>query len=157
MTLEAKVAELETFFKGLKEDDVVVEESEWKTRYELERNTNDLLNEQKTWLTQELAQAEWKLNTNSFPEAMGCDLNSLSDFELLRLVRHMERLKNDFTTNVLDSEYRLKKEMEAFKQVDKVRRACKTEVKHESQAMKDRETDNLLELRQDSMTATETT
>lgn len=110
--LEKTIVELENYLRHLDEVSTTgsAEDNEWKTRYELQKSHDIHLADHKAWLEAELAETEWKLHTGSYPDAMNCNLDLLTELELVRLVKHMERIKNDYYTSVCDTDYKTEKE-----------------------------------------------
>lgn len=115
--LEKTIVELENYLRHL--DEVATtgsaEDNEWKTRYEIQKAHDLHLADHKAWLEAELAETEWKLHTGSYPDAMNCNLDLLTELELVRLVKHMERIKNDYYTSVCDTDYKTEKETKVYR------------------------------------------
>ncbi|CAG7831477.1 unnamed protein product, partial [Allacma fusca] len=54
-----------------------------------------------------LTEARRRLTTGSYPEAMNFNLEALNEPELLRLVKHLERMRNDVFSTLRDTEWKL--------------------------------------------------
>lgn len=152
----------------------LAEDNEWKTRYEQQKDLDIHLSEYQSWLTAELADIEWKLHTGkqsnknrnnlrdledsihklivhffddegAFPEAMNCNLDLLTELELVRLVKHMERMKADYYNSVRDTDFRTEREMKDFHHLDDLRRTYKSDLKLATQSFERMKMEDLLE------------
>lgn len=133
--MERSIGELETYLRDLDDSTREADDNEWKVRFESQTALNKQLTEQKDWLETELAEARRKLTTGSYPEAMNFNLDALNEAELLRLVKHLERMRNDYYSTLRDTEWKLDKESKEFHHFDEMRRVYKADLKHANQTI----------------------
>ncbi|ODN04173.1 hypothetical protein Ocin01_02495 [Orchesella cincta] len=67
--------------------------------------------------------------------------------ELIRLVKHMERMRNDCYTTLRDAEYKIDKEVKEYHHFDEMRRCYKSDLKHATQTVERMKMEELLERR----------
>ncbi|CAG7785402.1 unnamed protein product, partial [Allacma fusca] len=121
--LERSISQLSAYLDELDANSRAADDNEWKVRFDSQTAMNKQLKDQKDFLETELTEARRRLTTGSYPEAMNFNLEALNEPELLRLVKHLERMRNDVFSTLRDTEWKLDKESKEFHHFDEMRRA----------------------------------
>ncbi|XP_064482029.1 coiled-coil domain-containing protein 169-like isoform X2 [Ornithodoros turicata] len=106
----------------------VGDEDEWKVRYYTQVEVNRQLEHQRDWL-RERAQAAKVNNKEGLTEYLAdLDLDSLTENQLIRYLRQLEKDRNIVHNEIRDTEWKLDQESKAFHKFNDIRKAYMTEI-----------------------------
>ncbi|XP_058957163.2 coiled-coil domain-containing protein 169 [Pocillopora verrucosa] len=127
--LEQSSVELVNTISDLEEknDNVESEDNEWKTRFETQQEMNNQLEKQVVLLREKLGQLKIP-SRDGKPSNHLKTYNGLSDAEIRKLMKQLERDKTELQGQLRDLEWRLDNESKAFHKINEERKKYLTEL-----------------------------
>ncbi|XP_022654749.1 coiled-coil domain-containing protein 169-like isoform X1 [Varroa destructor] len=104
--------------------------NEWKLRYMTQVELNRQLDQQKGWLREQVA---GEIDRPGLAGLQGLELDTLSEAQLLRCLRQLEKERDNLCSDIKDHEWRLDQESKAFHKFDEARKTYHTEI-HDAMA-----------------------
>lgn len=106
----------------------VSDEDEWKVRYYTQVEVNEQLEHQRDWLKSR-AEAARVNNREGLTEYLAdLDLDSLTENQLVRYLKQLEKDRNAVHNEIRDTEWKLDQESKAFHKFNDTRKAYMTEI-----------------------------
>ncbi|KAL1427642.1 hypothetical protein MTO96_017336 [Rhipicephalus appendiculatus] len=106
----------------------VSDEDEWKVRYYTQVEVNEQLEHQRDWLRSR-AEAARVNNKEGLTEYLAdLDLDSLTENQLVRYLKQLEKDRNAVYNEIRDTEWKLDQESKAFHKFNDTRKAYMTEI-----------------------------
>lgn len=106
----------------------VSDEDEWKVRYYTQVEVNEQLEHQRDWLRSR-AEAARVSNKEGLTEYLAdLDLDSLTENQLVRYLKQLEKDRNSVYNEIRDTEWKLDQESKAFHKFNDTRKAYMTEI-----------------------------
>ncbi|XP_037506521.1 coiled-coil domain-containing protein 169 isoform X1 [Rhipicephalus sanguineus] len=106
----------------------VSDEDEWKVRYYTQVEVNEQLEHQRDWLRSR-AEAARVNNKEGLTEYLAdLDLDSLTENQLVRYLKQLEKDRNSVYNEIRDTEWKLDQESKAFHKFNDTRKAYMTEI-----------------------------
>ncbi|XP_023222558.1 coiled-coil domain-containing protein 169-like [Centruroides sculpturatus] len=129
--LDISIAELQETLLTLEQDlenADIGEEDEWKVRYYTQMEVNNQLQQQKDWLKSKVETSRNQSHEGVTALLADLDLDSLSENQLLRYLRQLEKDRNALYNELRDTEWKLDKESKTFHKYNDTRNAYMTEI-----------------------------
>ncbi|CAB3368736.1 Hypothetical predicted protein [Cloeon dipterum] len=104
-------------------------------RLETQKVVNRQLEQQRKWLELELEQTKRKIHAASKPAVMNFDLDLLTETELIRLVKRLERQRTDLYSNLRNLEFRLDREGREQQRLAEIKTMQQAEIYHFSRTL----------------------
>ncbi|XP_013780204.2 coiled-coil domain-containing protein 169-like isoform X1 [Limulus polyphemus] len=129
--LEKSIEDLEQSVETLEqqaENSDLGDEDEWKVRYYTQVEVNSQLERQRDWLRERVETARNHTAEGVTAMLADLDLDSLSENQLLRYLKQLEKDRNILYNELRDTEWKLDQESKEFHKYNDTRKAYMTEI-----------------------------
>lgn len=106
----------------------VGDEDEWKVRYYTQVEVNEQLERQRDWLMERVEAARNQSQEGVSALLAELDLDSLTESQLLRYLKQLEKDRNSLYNELRDKEWKLDQESKTFHKFNDTRKAYMTEI-----------------------------
>ncbi|XP_055926434.1 coiled-coil domain-containing protein 169-like isoform X1 [Argiope bruennichi] len=106
----------------------IADEDEWKVRYYTQVEVNEQLERQRDWLMERVEAARNQSQEGVSALLAELDLDSLTESQLLRYLKQLEKDRNSLYNELRDKEWKLDQESKTFHKYNDTRKAYMTEI-----------------------------